>query len=171
MNKLEFLKYFRFCRESLRDKDLDTYSAIIMDEAHERSLNTDVLFGLLREVVARRRDLKLIVTSATMDADKFSDFFGNTPIFHIPGRVFPVDVMFNRDNVDDYVEAAVKQVYQSICYILKTLVKPMYSLEFYKDRKLGSDMLIYLDNHNPSLVSFWRHPSIHARTRGDRGNL
>lgn len=108
------------CRESLREKDLDMYSAIIMDEAHERSLNTDVLFGLLREVVARRRDLKLIVTSATMDADKFSDFFGNTPIFHIPGRTFPVDVMFNRDNVEDYVEAAVKQVYRSICCIIRT---------------------------------------------------
>ncbi|KAA8595645.1 hypothetical protein FQN60_010936 [Etheostoma spectabile] len=75
-------------RESLRESDLDHYSAVIMDEAHERSLNTDVLFGLLREVVSRRTDLKLIVTSATMDSDKFAAFFGNTP-------------------QEDYVEAAV----------------------------------------------------------------
>ena len=70
-------------RESLRDADIDMYSVIIMDEAHERSLNTDVLFGLLREVVARRNDLKLIVTSATMDAEKFSTFFGNVPIYKV----------------------------------------------------------------------------------------
>ena len=70
-------------RESLRESDLDHYSVIIMDEAHERSLNTDVLFGLLREVVARRRDLKLIVTSATMDADKFAEFFGNVPVYKV----------------------------------------------------------------------------------------
>jgi len=69
-------------RESLKEADLDHYSVIIMDEAHERSLNTDVLFGLLREVVSRRNDLKLIVTSATMDATKFSYFFGNVPVFY-----------------------------------------------------------------------------------------
>jgi pre-mRNA-splicing factor ATP-dependent RNA helicase DHX38/PRP16 len=83
-------------RESLHEKDLDQYSVIIMDEAHERSLNTDVLFGILRKVVSRRRDLKLIVTSATMDAEKFSMFFGGVPIYTIPGRTFPVDVLFTK---------------------------------------------------------------------------
>ncbi|KAK7169839.1 hypothetical protein R3I94_000163 [Phoxinus phoxinus] len=99
-------------RESLRESDLDHYSAVIMDEAHERSLNTDVLFGLLREVVSRRSDLKLIVTSATMDSDKFAAFFGNVPIFHIPGRTFPVDILFSKTPQEDYVEASVKQALQ-----------------------------------------------------------
>eukprot|EP00889_Picochlorum_renovo_P003149 jgi/Picre1/30179/NNA_005548.t1 len=63
-------------RETLTEPDLDRYSAVIMDEAHERSLNTDVLFGILKKVVSRRRDFRLIVTSATLDADKFSNFFG-----------------------------------------------------------------------------------------------
>ena len=100
-------------RESLRESDLDNYSAIIMDEAHERSLNTDVLFGLLREILARRRDLKLIVTSATMDSEKFSSFFGNVPVFMIPGRTFPVDLLFSKGVVEDYVDAAVKQAIQA----------------------------------------------------------
>lgn len=99
-------------RESLRESDLDHYSAIIMDEAHERSLNTDVLFGLLRNVVARRHDLKLIVTSATMDASKFAHFFGNVPTFTIPGRTFPVDVLYAKNTQEDYVDAAVKQSLQ-----------------------------------------------------------
>ncbi|CAG0912978.1 unnamed protein product [Notodromas monacha] len=99
-------------RESLRESDLDNYSAVIMDEAHERSLNTDVLFGLLREIVRRRHDLKLIVTSATMDSTKFSTFFGNVPVFHIPGRTFPVELFFSKNSVEDYVDAAVKQAIQ-----------------------------------------------------------
>ena len=68
--------------------------------------------SLLREVVARRQDLKLIVTSATMDSEKFSDFFGNVPIFIIPGRTFPVEPFFSKACVEDYVDAAVKQSIQ-----------------------------------------------------------
>eukprot|EP00271_Cylindrocystis_brebissonii_P010230 TRINITY_DN26364_c0_g1_i1.p1 TRINITY_DN26364_c0_g1~~TRINITY_DN26364_c0_g1_i1.p1 ORF type:complete len:1371 (-),score=323.28 TRINITY_DN26364_c0_g1_i1:363-4475(-) len=96
-------------RESLREPDLDNYSVMIMDEAHERALNTDVLFGVLKGVVARRRDFKLIVTSATLNAQRFSDFFGSVPVFHIPGRTFPVSVMWSKSPCEDYVESAVKQ--------------------------------------------------------------
>ncbi|XP_076916304.1 pre-mRNA-splicing factor ATP-dependent RNA helicase DEAH7-like [Bidens hawaiensis] len=96
-------------RETLKDADLDKYRVVVMDEAHERSLNTDVLFGILKKVVARRRDFKLIVTSATLNAQKFSTFFGSVPIFHIPGRTFPVQILYSKSPCEDYVEAAVKQ--------------------------------------------------------------
>lgn len=97
-------------RESLNESDLDRYSCVIMDEAHERALNTDVLMGLFKKVLARRRDLKLIVTSATMNSKRFSDFYGGAPEFLIPGRTFPVDIMFHRSPVEDYVDQAVQQV-------------------------------------------------------------
>ncbi|DAA79681.1 TPA_exp: Uncharacterized protein A8136_0454 [Trichophyton benhamiae CBS 112371] len=97
-------------RESLVQPDLDKYSCIIMDEAHERALNTDVLMGLIKKVLARRRDLKLIVTSATMNSDRFSKFYGGAPEFIIPGRTFPVDIQYSRSPCEDYVDSAVKQV-------------------------------------------------------------
>uniref|UniRef100_A0ACD5TBN9 Uncharacterized protein n=2 Tax=Avena sativa TaxID=4498 RepID=A0ACD5TBN9_AVESA len=107
--KIKYMTDGVLLRETLKDADLDRYRVIIMDEAHERSLDTDVLFGILKKVVARRRDFKLIVTSATLNAEKFSKFFGGAPVFHIPGRTFPVDIIFSKTPCEDYVEAAVKQ--------------------------------------------------------------
>lgn len=108
--KIKYMTDGVLLRESLVEPDLDKYSCIIMDEAHERALNTDVLMGLIKKVLARRRDLKLIVTSATMNAERFSRFYGGAPEFIIPGRTFPVDIQFSRSPCEDYVDSAVKQV-------------------------------------------------------------
>ncbi|KAK6456505.1 P-loop containing nucleoside triphosphate hydrolase protein [Scheffersomyces xylosifermentans] len=97
-------------REILADPMLEKYSCVIMDEAHERTLDTDILLGLFKQLIRRRRDLKLIITSATMNADRFTHFFGDAPQFTIPGRTFPVEVFFSKNSNADYVEAAVKQV-------------------------------------------------------------
>ena len=80
-----------------------------MDEAHESPLNIDVLFGVLRKVVGRRSNLKLIIISAILIADIFSYFFGGVPIFCILGRTFPVETYFARSVQEDYVMATVKQ--------------------------------------------------------------
>ena len=99
-------------REVLIDPEISSYSCIMLDEAHERTISTDVLFGLLKDVIKRRPDLKLIVTSATLDAEKFSDYFFKCPIVTIPGRTYPVEVLYTKAPESDYLDAALITVMQ-----------------------------------------------------------
>lgn len=99
-------------REALTEPDLGQYSVIMIDEAHERTISTDVLFGLLKACVKRRPDLKLICTSATLDAEKFSSYFENCPIFTIPGRSFPVEILYAREGAADYIDESLNVVMQ-----------------------------------------------------------
>ncbi|KAH0882580.1 LOW QUALITY PROTEIN: hypothetical protein HID58_058676, partial [Brassica napus] len=93
-------------REILIDENLSNYSVIMLDEAHERTIHTDVLFGLLKKLLKRRPDLRLIVTSATLDAEKFSGYFFDCNIFKIPGRSFPVEILYSKQPESDYLDAA-----------------------------------------------------------------
>jgi ATP-dependent RNA helicase DHX8/PRP22 len=99
-------------REALLDDKMSQYSVIMLDEAHERTIHTDVLFGLLKKCCAKRKDLRIIVTSATLDAEKFSTYFFECPIFTIPGRTFPVEVMYTKAPESDYLDAALITVMQ-----------------------------------------------------------
>jgi ATP-dependent RNA helicase DHX8/PRP22 len=114
--KIKFMTDGILVRECLTDKTLSKYAVIMLDEAHERSLNTDILFGLIKGACKLRPDLKLIVTSATLNAEKFGKYFDDCPIIHVPGRVFPVDIYHSKTKQvmtasgpsnSSYVQAAV----------------------------------------------------------------
>jgi len=105
--------------ETVNDRNLRAYDTIIVDEAHERSLNIDFILGYLRTLLLRRRDLKLIITSATIDTAKFAQAFNSAPVVEVSGRMFPVDVRYQpidpvREEKGEmtYVDAAVACVEQ-----------------------------------------------------------
>ncbi|XP_034937491.1 probable pre-mRNA-splicing factor ATP-dependent RNA helicase mog-4 [Chelonus insularis] len=99
-------------REFLSEPDLASYSVIIIDEAHERTLHTDILFGLVKDIARFRPNLKLLISSATLDATKFSSFFDDAPIFRIPGRRFQVDIYYTKAPEADYIDACVVSILQ-----------------------------------------------------------
>ena len=98
-------------KEATTDHTLKKYQIIIIDEAHERTLSTDILFGFLKELMEKRKELKLIIMSATFDTEKFQNYF-DAPLAIIKGRTYPVDIIYLSSPTDDYVDCAVKKVIQ-----------------------------------------------------------
>uniref|UniRef100_A0A8C7Y606 RNA helicase n=1 Tax=Oryzias sinensis TaxID=183150 RepID=A0A8C7Y606_9TELE len=109
---LKYMTDGMLLREFLTEPDLASYSVILIDEAHERTLHTDILFGLIKDIARFRPDLKVLVASATLDTERFSSFFDDAPVFRIPGRRFPVDIFYTKAPEADYLDACVVSVLQ-----------------------------------------------------------
>ncbi|KAK3392177.1 P-loop containing nucleoside triphosphate hydrolase protein [Sordaria brevicollis] len=109
---LKYMTDGMLLREMVTSPTLEGYSAIMIDEAHERTVHTDILLALIKDLTRARPDLKLIISSATLNAEKFSTYFDDAPIFNVPGRVHPVDVYYTSAPESNYLEASLVTVFQ-----------------------------------------------------------
>lgn len=102
--------------EIQQDRLLMQYDTIIIDEAHERSLNIDFLLGYLKELLPRRPDLKIIITSATIDPERFSRHFNNAPIIEVSGRTYPVEVRYRPivEEADDTERDQLQAIFDAV---------------------------------------------------------
>lgn len=110
--KIKFLTEGMFVRELLLDPLLNRYNTIIIDDCHERTINSELIFGFLKKVFAKRKDLKVIISSATLDYQCYQNFFSKdegfeSNIFVIKGRTYPVDIFYTDKPVKNYIESAV----------------------------------------------------------------
>lgn len=108
---IKYLTDGTLLREFLNDPVLSQYSALMIDEAHERTISTEILLSLLKDITQERPDLRIIVASATINAQKFSDFFNGAPIFNIPGRRFPVNIHYTQQPEANYIQAAINTIF------------------------------------------------------------
>ncbi|PHH86475.1 hypothetical protein CDD83_10196 [Cordyceps sp. RAO-2017] len=109
---LKYMTDGMLLREFMTEPDLAGYSALMIDEAHERTVHTDILLALVKDLARERRDLKLLISSATMNATKFSEYFDDAPIFNIPGRRYPVDIYYTPAPEANYLAAAITTTFQ-----------------------------------------------------------
>lgn len=109
---LKYMTDGQLLRECMHDNDMSRYACIIIDEAHERTLATDILMALLKEISQRRKDLKIIIMSATLDAQKFQKYYFDAPLLAVPGRTHPVQLFYTPEAERDYIEASIRTVLQ-----------------------------------------------------------
>lgn len=109
---LKYMTDGMLLREFMTEPDLGGYSALMIDEAHERTVHTDILLALVKDLARERPDLKLLISSATMNASKFAEYFDDAPIFNIPGRRYPVDIHYTPQPEANYLAAAITTVFQ-----------------------------------------------------------
>lgn len=122
-NKLVFMSDKMLLHEYRKNKNLTSYSCVIVDEAHERTLFTDILLCELKKLVKKRRlngaPLKLIIMSATIDEKKFSDYFDACPIVQVRGRQYPIETFYEKESRADYTYQAVEKVHFTVKIYLK----------------------------------------------------
>lgn len=109
---IKYLTDGMLLREFITDPMLSSYGCLMIDEAHERTVSTEIVLSLLKDILSERKDMKLIIASATINASKFSDYFNQAPIFKIPGRRFPVNICYTKSPEANYIQAAITTVLQ-----------------------------------------------------------